>query len=136
MSSTKFRGIGFSFASSKSISKSELWFRWIRHRHRSCILFILPIECLVQNIQINRRCKNLDLIKETILVFYFVFVHFWTFVSVLNFVLAFLTMFSKCLAKLSLLSVVTNNTFSCLLFLRVLFPYTRPDSSLILININ
>ena len=69
MSSTKFRGIGFSFASSKSISKSELWFRWIRHRHRSCILFILPIECLVQNIQINRQCKNLGLIKETILVF-------------------------------------------------------------------
>ena len=37
-----------------------------------------------------------------------------------NLMLPFLVIFDRCVAKLSLLSVVTPSTFSCLLFLRVI----------------
>ena len=54
-----------------------------------------------------------------------VVMYFWTLVSALNLMLAFLVIFDRCFAKLSLLSVVAPSTFSCLLFLRVSFPHTR-----------
>ena len=50
--------------------------------------------------------------------------YFSTFVQALNLLLALLVMFTKCVARLTLLSVVPPNTFYCFLFLRGSFPHT------------
>ena len=50
--------------------------------------------------------------------------YFSTFVQALNLLLALLVMFTKCVAILTLLSVVSPNTFYCFLFLRGSFPHT------------
>ena len=50
-----------------------------------------------------------------------VVMYFWTLVSALNLMLAFLVIFDRCVAKLSLLSIVTPSTFSCLMFLEFHF---------------
>ena len=48
----------------------------MRHRHRSCMLLILPIECFVQNIHTKGQEVNLDLIKEENIRFLFVVMYF------------------------------------------------------------
>ena len=69
---------------------------------------------------------KLQLIKEeNISLFWSVVMYFWTRVNALNFLLASLEIFNKCVAKLSLLSNVTPNTFSCFVFLRIPSPHTR-----------
>ena len=51
--------------------------------------------------------------------------YIWTRVHALNFLLVFSVTFDKCVAKLSLLSSVAPNTFSCFVFLRISSPHTR-----------
>ena len=48
-SSLHFWWTGFAFEFSRSTSKSEVHFFWVRRRHHSYMLVILPIECFVQN---------------------------------------------------------------------------------------
>ena len=76
------------------------------------MVFILLIECFLQNIHIKGHWVNCDLInEENIKVFLSTVMYLWTLVSALNLILAFLVIFDRCVAKLSLLSKVIPNTF-------------------------
>ena len=66
-----------------------------------------------------------DVTRDIKRFFWSVVMYFWTLVRALNLMLAFLVIFNRCIVKLNLLLIVIPNTFSCLLFLRVLFPHTR-----------
>ena len=84
----------------------------MRRRHRSCVLLILLTEYFVRNIHTKGFNK-----KESISFYWSVVMYFWTLVSALNLMLAFLLTFDRCFAKLNLLWIVTPSTLSYLLFL-------------------
>ena len=91
--------LNFNFHSLKKVNQN--W-KWIKDRLPSYILFVLIIWCFVQNINFKRQEVNWDLIKEENRTFGFYFllcIGFRNFAA-FNWILAFLVIFDKCIAKL------------------------------------